>query len=113
MAFFLLNLIFYLLNALPLSIISHNVKIFFFEGRQIYRLNQVHHDHQYAIQIGSSHFRYSKSQLAFLSNRALKHFRHSELPFEINLPTQLGDQNRFELSDLISCFKAIDSLFRS
>jgi hypothetical protein len=43
----------------------------------------------------------------------LKHFRHSELPFEINLPYQSDGQNRFELNDLISYFKAIDSLFRT
>jgi hypothetical protein len=34
------------------------------------------------------------------------------LPFEISLPDQLDDRTNFELNDLISCFKAIDSLFR-
>jgi hypothetical protein len=88
-------------------------KSFFFEGSQIHRINQVHLERKYVIQIGSSHFRYSKSQLAFLSNQALKHFNNSDSPFEINLPSQPDDQINFELTDLITCFKAIDSLFRS
>jgi hypothetical protein len=32
---------------------------------------------------------------------------------EITLPNQPDDQFNFELNDLISCFKAIDFLFRS
>jgi hypothetical protein len=88
-------------------------KSFCFEGKLIHQLNQAHTDQKYTIQIGTSHFRYSKSQLAFLSNKALKHFRHSELPFEISLPSQPNDQIHFELKDLITCFKQIDSLFRS
>jgi hypothetical protein len=85
-------------------------KSFFFEGSQIHRMSQVHQDHKYVIQIGPSHFRYSKSQLALLSNKALKHFRHSQSPFEISLP---NDETNFGLDELIACFKAIDSLFRS
>jgi hypothetical protein len=61
MAFSLLNLSFDLLNALPLSIISHNAKVFSFEGRQIHRLNQGHQGRQYTIQIESSYSRYLKS----------------------------------------------------
>jgi hypothetical protein len=68
-------------------------KSFSFEGNQIHRINQVHENHKYVIQIGASQFRYSKSQLAFLSNKALKYFRHSELPFEIILPNHFNDQN--------------------
>jgi hypothetical protein len=85
-------------------------KSFSFEGNQIHRLNQVQEEHKCVIQIGSSQFRYSKSQLAFISSIALKHFRHSELPFEIDSPT---DQLNFNLNDLVSCFKSIDSLFDS
>jgi hypothetical protein len=59
-------------------------KFFFFEGNQIHRINQVHEDHKYVIRIGIYQFRNSKSQLAFLSNKAFKHFRHSELHFEIS-----------------------------
>jgi hypothetical protein len=88
-------------------------KSFFFEGTQIHRINQVQEDQKYVIQIGSSHFRYSKSQLAFLSNRAFKHFRNSQSPFEICLPDQLDSQFNFGLNDLISCFQEIDPLFRS
>jgi hypothetical protein len=71
-------------------------KSFSFGGRQIHRLNQASHGRQCTIQIGSTQFRYSKSQLAFISNKAVKHFRHSELPFEITLSTQLEDQNCFK-----------------
>jgi hypothetical protein len=88
-------------------------KSFFFGGNQIHRMNQIQQDHKYVIQIGSSHFKYSKSQLAFLSNKALKHFRQSELPFVIGLPDHPNDQINFGLNDLITCFKSIDSLFRS
>jgi hypothetical protein len=85
-------------------------KSFSFEGNLIHRLNQVQESHQFVIQIGPSQFTYSKSQLAFLSNKALKYFRHSEFPFKINLP---NDCINFNLNDLISCFKSIDSLFHS
>jgi hypothetical protein len=50
-------------------------KSFSFEGNQIHGTNQVHENHKYVIQVGESQFRYSKCQLAFLSNKALKHFR--------------------------------------
>jgi hypothetical protein len=88
-------------------------KSFSFEGKQIHRMNQVHQDHKYAIKIGTSHFRYSKSQFALLSNKALKHFRQFNWPFEISFPSQSEEQVNFEVDDLISCFKSIDSLFRS
>jgi hypothetical protein len=86
---------------------------FFFEGKSIHRINQVHQDLKYFIQVGSSLFKYSKFQLALLSNEALKHFHHSELPFEINLPNRSYVQIYFGLNDLVSCFKTIDSLFQS
>jgi hypothetical protein len=88
-------------------------KSFSFGGNQIHQMNQVQQDHKYVIQIGSAHFQYSKSQLAFLSNKALKHFRQSELPFVIGLPDDSNDQINFGKNDLITCFKSIDSLFRS
>jgi hypothetical protein len=88
-------------------------KSFFFEGNQIHRINQVHEDHKCVIQIGTSQFRYSTSQLAILSNKALKHFCHSELPFEISLPNQPDNQINFGLNDLVSCFKSIHSHFHS
>jgi hypothetical protein len=58
-------------------------------------------------------FGYSKSQLAFLSDKALKHLRHSQLPFQITLSSQPDDQINFGLNDLFFCFKEIDSLFPS
>jgi hypothetical protein len=85
-------------------------KSFLFEGNQIHRLNQVQEELKFVIQIGTAQFRYVKSQLVINSNKALKHFRHSELPFKINYP---NDQVNFNLNDLVSCFKSIDSLFHS
>jgi hypothetical protein len=65
------------------------------------------------IQVGTSQFRYLNSQLAFLSRKALKHFRHTKLLFEINLPNHFGDQKFFGIDDLISYFNSIDSPFHS
>jgi hypothetical protein len=83
-------------------------KSFSFEGNQIHRINQVHENHKYVIQV-----RYSKSQFAVISNKSLKHIRHSELLFAINFPKHFNDQKPSGMNDLISCFNSIDSLFHS
>jgi hypothetical protein len=88
-------------------------KSFFFEGSHIHRLNQICENHKYVIQVGTSIFKYSKVQIAFLSNKALKHFRHTDAPFEIPLPSQPDNQINLNMNQLLSSFKAIDSVFRS
>jgi hypothetical protein len=85
-------------------------KSFFFEGNHIHKLDQFNDTNKFIIEIGEYKFKYSKEQLLFLSNRAIKHFHHSDLPFEIKFPDY---QINFTFNDLVDSFKSIDALFHS
>jgi hypothetical protein len=77
-------------------------QFFFFEGKVFHQLNQIDMQKNYAIQIGKTNFNFAKSQLPFLSLKAVQHFESTNQPFIIN------DSN----PQLISSFYSLSSLLK-
>jgi hypothetical protein len=79
----------------------------FIEGELLHKLSRSFQEKNYIIQISNERFEYNKIQVALLSPIVFKYFFHNKAPFEIEIPSD------FNLTDLVSCFKQLDSLFYS
>jgi hypothetical protein len=83
--------------------------MFFLTNKEILQLNHLTEPKEYTIQVGTKQFKYSRSQLPFLSNSILQYFEDTHQHFFIDYSSSL----KFSLEDLISCFASFDYLFRN
>jgi hypothetical protein len=57
--------------------------MFFIQGEALHKLNQVHQENPYLIEIGDDKFQFSKIQIALLSPTVFKYFLHKKDQFRI------------------------------
>jgi hypothetical protein len=91
---------------------SKTIPFISIKGAQFRTINQLSHQKDYTIKVGTKTFYYCREQLIFLSRKALHHFDSSISPFEIKIG-EIKNTNQISIDELASSFLLLDSLFHS